>query len=150
VRDPVKRFLSAYSSRVLRHRELSREKLANQQQLDPAVDWDDFPFDPDLETFIERFDLYRRIPTIAHHCRPISEFCASLDAFDKVYPFERLRDMAADLQQRTGVPAELPHSQRASRIPLDQLTPRAFDKLVEIYAADYEMLAGLYSPAALR
>jgi len=149
VRDPIKRFLSAYSSRVLRHRELSREKLLG-LQLDPAIDWDDFPFDPDLQTFVERFDLYRRIPTIAHHCRPVSEFCASLAAFDKVYPFERLRDMAADLQQLTGLQAQLPHSQRASKIPLDQLPARAFDKLVELYAADYEMLAGLYSPSALR
>jgi hypothetical protein len=149
MRDPIKRFLSAYSSRVLRHRELSREKLSG-MQLDPAIDWDDFPFDPDLETFVERFDLYRSIPTIAHHCRPVSEFCASLAAFDKVYPFERLRDVAADLQRLTGLHAELPHSQRASRIPLDQLPAKAFDKLVELYAADYEMLAGLYSPAALR
>jgi hypothetical protein len=149
VRDPIKRFLSAYSSRVLRHRELSREKLSG-LQLDPALDWEDFPFDPDLETFVERFDLYSRIPTIAHHCRPLSEFCASLAAFDKVYPFERLRDMAADLQRLTGLPAELPHSQKASRIPLTQLPPKAFDRLVELYAADYEMLAGLYSPAALR
>ena len=45
---------------------------------------------------------------------------------------------------------QLPHTQRASKIPLDQLPAKAFDKLVELYAADYGMLAGLYSPAALR
>lgn len=149
VRDPIKRFLSAYSSRVLRHKELSRAKLLN-TPLDPALDLDDFPFDPDLTTFVDRFDLYRRIPTIAHHCQPISEFLAPLSAFDKVYPFEHLRELAGDLQRLTGVAAELPHSQRAHRIALADVPPRIFDKLVQLCASDYEMLAGLYSPAQLR
>jgi hypothetical protein len=148
VRDPIKRFLSAYSSRVLRHKELSREKI-ERLPIEPSIDLDDFPFDPDLQTFVERYDLYRRIPTIAHHCRPISEFCAPLDAFDKVYPFERLGELVSDLRRMTGRAIELPHSQRSSRIPIEQISPRIFDKLAELYAADYEMLAGLYSPAAL-
>lgn len=150
VRDPIKRFLSAYGSRVVRHKELSREKIAH-VQIDPPLDLETFPYDPDLPTFVEKFDLYRRIPTIAHHCRPINEFCAPLSAFDRVYRFEELRELVADLRRLSGCSeAKLPHSQRSSRIQMDQVSPRIFDKLVDYYAADYDMLAGLYSPAALR
>jgi hypothetical protein len=150
VRDPIKRFLSAFSNRVLHHKELSRAYLEH-LNLVPPLALDDFPFDPDLAGFVDRFDLYRRVPTIDHHFRPVSEFSAPLAAFDKVYPFESLDELVADLQQRTGIPMSLPHSQRGGpKLQAKDLSPRVFAKLVELFAADYAMLAGLYSPQALR
>jgi hypothetical protein len=45
----------------------------------------------------------------------------------------------------------LPHSQRGGpKLQAKDLSPRVFAKLVELFAADYAMLAGLYSPQALR
>lgn len=45
----------------------------------------------------------------------------------------------------------LPHSQRGGpKLQVKDLPPKVFDKLVDIFAADYAMLDGLYSPAALR
>jgi hypothetical protein len=150
VRDPIKRFLSAFGNRVLHHKELSRSYV-ERQTLTPALDLESFPFDPDLARFVDQFELYRRIPTINHHFRPISEFSAPLSAFDKVYPFEALDELVAELQRRTGVPMSLPHSQRGGpKLQASDLSPRVFGKLVEIFADDYEMLDGLYSPAALR
>jgi len=56
-----------------------------------------------------------------------------------------------DLQQRTGVSMSLPHSQRGGpKLQAKDLAPKVFDKLVNILAADYAMLDGLYSPAVLR
>lgn len=150
VRDPIKRLLSAFSNRVLHHKELSRNYV-ERLNLNPALELESFAFDPSLAQFVERFQTYRQIPTIDHHFRPISEFSAPLKAFDKVYPFEALDDLVADLQQRTGVQMSLPHSQRGGpKLQVKDLPPKVFDKLVDIFAADYAMLDGLYSPAALR
>ena len=150
VRDPIKRFLSAFSNRVLHHRELSRPYL-ERLKLDPPLNLSDFPFEPKLAEFVENFEFYRRVPTIEHHFRPFSEFTAPLAAFDKVYPFEAINELMDDLQQRTGVSMSLPHSQRGGpKLQGKDLSPRVFDKLVNILAADYAMLEGLYSPAALR
>lgn len=149
VRDPIKRFLSAFGNRVLHHKELSRAYVEG-LGITP-LDLEGFVFDPDLAGFVERFASYRRIPTIDHHFRPISEFSAPLAAFDKVYPFEALGELVADLQKRTGVPMALPHSQRGGpKLQPQDLPPRVFDKLAELFAADYAMLEGLYSPGKLR
>ena len=150
VRDPIKRFLSAFGNRVLHHKELSRAYVEG-LGLVPPLDLEGFVFDPDLAGFVERFASYRRIPTIDHHFRPISEFSAPLGAFDKVYPFEALGELVADLHKRMGVPMALPHSQRGGpKLQPKDLPPRVFDKLAELFAADYAMLEGLYSPGMLR
>lgn len=150
VRDPIKRFLSAFSNRVLHHKELSRAYL-EKQRIEPALDLTDFPFEPNLAEFVERFDFYRRVPTINHHFQPFSEFLAPLSAFNEVYAFERLDDLVAQLQRRTGQPCSLPHSQRGGpKIAASDLSHKVFDKLAEIYAADYAMLRGLYAPSDLR
>lgn len=150
VRDPVKRFLSAFSNRVLHHKELSRayvEKL----RLTPPLDLSDFPFDPTLAQFVDRFDLYRRVPTIDHHFRPVSEYTAPLSAFDKVYPFERLDDLVADLQRLTGQRLGLPHSQRGGpKISVKDVPPKVLDRLIELCAPDYRLLEGFYAPSQLR
>jgi len=150
VRDPIKRFLSAFGNRVLHHKELSRAYV-EALNLVPPLELDSFVFDPDLAGFVDRFETYRRIPTIDHHFRPISEFSAPLRAFDKVYPFESLDQLVSDLHKRTGVPMSLPHSQRGGpKIQPKDLSARVFDKLAELFAADYAMLDGLYSPGMLR
>lgn len=150
VRDPIRRFLSAFSNRVLHHKELSRAYL-EKQRFEPALDLSDFPFEPTLAEFVERFDFYRRVPTINHHFQPFSEFLAPLSAFNEVYPFERLDDLVAQLQSRTGRPCSLPHSQRGGpKIAVSDLSHKVFDKLAEIYAADYALLRGLYAPSDLR
>lgn len=148
VRDPIQRFLSGYSNRVLHHRELSRDyvaRLSDSLGLQP----DEFPCDPDLDTFIANFDFYCRVPTIHHHFRPISEFVAPLEAFDRVYAFEELSTLATDLSQRTGQPFTMPHSQRGGpKLTVGQIGPASMKKLIDIYAQDYAMLARYYAPPA--
>lgn len=150
VRDPIKRFLSAFANRVLHHQELSRKYL---ETLPPrlGIELEGFPFEPNLAQFVEHFADYRRVPTIDHHFRPFSEFCAPLSAFDKVYTFEELDRLQADLSHRIGRPLRLPHSQSGGpKITPRDLSHKVFDRLVEMYAADYAMLGGLYSPERLR
>jgi hypothetical protein len=146
VRDPIKRFLSGYSNRVRHHKELSRDYVSR-LHLVPELDLASFPFDPDIHQFIEHFEFYRRIPTINHHLRPVSDALAPLEAFDKVYPFEALDELSADLAQRAGQPVPIPHTQRGGRkVSLSELSPAEIDKLVTIFASDYQLLSAYYAP----
>ncbi len=146
VRDPIKRFLSGYSNRVLHHRELSSEFLGRQAlrfQPDPAV----FLPDPSLDHFIEHLDTYRCVPTIDHHFAPMAEVLAPLPSYDRVYAFEELDTLFADLAERTGLPVDAPHLQRGGpKIGLSDLSPAARDRLAAYYAGDYQLLGGLYHP----
>ena len=148
VRDPVKRFLSGYSNRVLHHRELSAEFLARQTlrfQPDPAV----FLPDPGLDHFIEHLDTYRCVPTIDHHFAPMAEVLAPLEAYDRVYAFEELDTLFADLGRRTGQPIHAPHLQRGGpKIGLSDLEASARARLIAYYQQDYQLLAGRYLPPA--
>jgi hypothetical protein len=144
VRDPIQRFLSGYSNRVRHHRELS-EPYLSQLKLDPALDLHDFPFDPDIHEFIKRFDLYLQVPTIRHHFRPVSEILAPLAAYDKVYAFESLDDLSADLSRKVGQPVVFPHSQRGGKkVSIGDLRPGEVEKLVGIFGSDYDLLSAYY------
>lgn len=146
VRDPIQRFLSGYSNRVVHHKELSQEYVQRQ----PAwkdLDLQDFVFDPDINEFVDRLDIYRQISTIDHHFRPMSEFLPPLSSFDKVYRFEALDEFCHDVAFWTDSPFELGHMQRGGpKLTAAVLSPSSLRKLLDFYAADYDMLAGLYLP----
>jgi hypothetical protein len=145
VRDPIKRFLSAYANRVVHHRELSRRYLES-RAADAGLSLERFPFDPSLDDFIERFAFYRRIPTIQHHFRPVSEFMAPLSSFHRVYPIEQVNQLVVDLRQHTGLKlAELPREQVAKSGSPIGLSTRSFDRLVALLEPDYRLLADYYT-----
>ena len=149
IRDPIQRFLSGYSNRVLHHRELSRDYIARLAS-GLGLSMDDFPFDPSLDEFVENFDFYCRVPTIRHHFQPISEFVAPLSAFNRVYAFEELSALAEDLSNRTRQDFSIPHSQRGGpKLRKEQIGPSAMKRLVDIYSGDYEMLRDYYLPPSL-
>ncbi|HSI47153.1 MAG TPA: sulfotransferase family 2 domain-containing protein [Ideonella sp.] len=146
VRDPIKRFLSGFSNRVLHHKELSRSYVSR-QSVDPPLNIEEFPFDPNVNQFIANFEFYRRIPSIDHHFQPISEFLAPLASFDRVYAFEELDQLCRDLSERTGQSIALPHTQRGGpKMSLASLTPESIVTLKKIYAEDYQLLADFYTP----
>jgi hypothetical protein len=146
VRDPIKRFLSGYSNRVRHHKELSRDYVSR-LKLEPPLDLANFPFDPDIHQFIELFEFYRRIPTLNHQCRPVSDALAPLSAFDKVYPFEALDELSADLSARAGQPVPIPHTQRGGKkVDVSELSAAEIAKLAALFADDYRLLASYYAP----
>jgi hypothetical protein len=149
VRDPVKRFLSAYSNRVVHHRELSRryvERWAHQ----PGVSFEDFIFDPDLATFLDHLPTYCKVETILHHIRPMAHFVPKLEPFDKVYPIESMQELQADISKITGQDFEVEHSQTGGpKIGLDELSLTQIEKLFELYREDYALLKDFYTPEKL-
>lgn len=148
LRDPIRRFLSGYGNRVIHHKELSRRYISG-LRLERPLNLATFPFDPTLEQFVENFELYRRIPTIQHHFRPISEFVAPLSCYDHVYPLEDLARVQADLSEWTGQPVRLPHAQQGGpKISVADVSKRTLHRLIDLYAQDYELLSPLYRPPA--
>lgn len=136
VRDPIDRFLSAYSNRVLHHREI--EKAPKRPKNLSAM--------PSVSELIDNLDEYRCIWTISHHTAPQVEFIGKeLAQFYRVFPFEHLQDCAALICELAERNIALPHEQAMGpRISRADLSRSNLKKLQSFYAADYALLSGIY------
>lgn len=135
VRDPLKRLLSCYSNRVLHHRELAARHLSTEAIAAGAIP------DPDLETFVERLEIYRKHSAqILHHSEPQVVFLGpDTGYFSHIYQMAELPRLIADLSDRTGMALSLPHSQSGGpKLSPDDLSSAARDKLLAFYRADYD------------
>lgn len=145
VRDPVKRFLSSYSNRVLHYKNLARWNLPR-EALDAGV-----APDPDLSSFIEHLETYRQYSgDIRHHTDPVMDFTGpDLSWFDAVYPIERLGDCQEKLSELVGRPVKIPHEQTGgAKISVKDLASAQLDKIVAFYRQDYDLLSDYYQPPA--
>ena len=138
VRDPVKRFLSAYSNRVLHHRELSREKAGKKLRelnLEP---------NPDLDLFVEKHaDYLEAHPSILHHTRPMVDFLGK-DAgyFSKIYPMEDMDQFARDISDRVGKEVTVGREQTGGRkFQLSDLSEAQTRKIRDYYETDYRVFS---------
>jgi len=145
VRDPIKRFLSGYSNRVLHHRELSREYISTNHK---AL-LDEIPvFDPSLSEFIEHLDIYLKVSPIHHHIKQITSFLGNedLECFSHVYKIENSDQLASDLSKTIEKPVTFGREQTGGKkINVHELTKQQANYLLEFYDADYKLLEGLYS-----
>ncbi|MFT4012588.1 MAG: sulfotransferase family 2 domain-containing protein [Paracoccus sp. (in: a-proteobacteria)] len=133
-RDPVARFLSCYSNRVLHFRELSAQMLSPAAQKAGALP------DPDLDSFVERIELYREFsPSIRHHVAPQVSFLGRDPGyFQQIYTMAELPQMVAELSQRIGRSLRLPHEQRGGpKLTPADLSANAQERLAQIYRADF-------------
>lgn len=134
VRDPVARFLSAYSNRVLHHRELSEEFAGN------ALKKRDLPSNPSLSEFVGRIDSYRgAVPTIDHHVRPLVDF-AGTDAgfYTRIFSLSDVEEFADHVRKKVGKPVGLQRLQTGGpKITPDALTGKELRMLRELYAEDF-------------
>ena len=145
IRDPIKRFLSAYSNRVLFHGELSESTI---QDIHPSLKGEIPYFDPTITQFIENLPIYLKVLPIQHHIQPISEIfdkARSLEQFDKIYPLESLSALEDDLSIMAGRNVRFKHSQTGGpRISLGNLNRKQMENLLEYYRKDYELLNEYY------
>jgi hypothetical protein len=147
VRDPVDRFISAYRNRVLFYKELSEASVDSNKcgmlGLKP---------DPTLDEFIDHLELYRTLATvIKHHTDPQTYFVGhTLDYFHKIYRFEELDTLAADLSHKTGQSVSLPHKQKGIAGQFPSISAKRIERILEFYSGDYALLKGTYSPELAR
>lgn len=107
VRDPVKRFLSGYSNRVLHYRELSIE-AAGQDLLREGL-----PPDPDLGTFLENYVGYLRCSKpLARHFLRQQKFIGNDPAhFERVFKLEDVDLLVDFVNDACGAHAKMPRLQ---------------------------------------
>jgi Sulfotransferase family len=147
VRDPIKRFLSAYANRVVHHRELSAEKLealaVQKKRLKRALR--KLKPDPDAGSFVDLLEQYQQVPSILVHTRPIAPVVEDLRLFTKVYRIENIAELEADLSEITGIPVKLRHAQTGGpKLDVSCLNEAQMHKLKSYYREDYRMLESLY------
>ena len=148
VRDPVKRFLSAFGNRVKFHGELNKKAVKkNAHGLEAQLPF----FNPNLGQFIEHFDIYEKVPTIKHHCRSLSSWVGTdLTPFTHVYPIEKINQFEQLIKLQTNKDIIFPRMQEGGRkIPLHRLTEKHLNFLIEHFADDYQLLNGFYSREAI-
>jgi hypothetical protein len=144
IRDPVKRFLSSYSNRVLYYRELSEEFV---RRAHPSLAGT-FPYDPELAEFIKNFQTYRQVARIDHHTKPLVEHLDGLDLnyFDTVYPIEKLKDLEAVLNNMYGTNVKFKRLQTGgAKFGVSELGETQLLQLFEIFDEDYALLKDHYS-----
>lgn len=135
VRDPIKRFVSSYSNRVVFHKELNKSALGEENIKLGARP------DPDLEEFVERIEIYRKASwSIWHHTQPHTFFLGSEPGyFDRLFTIDQLSEMVSELQARVGSDLNLPHEQTGGpKIDASSLSANAVEKLQKFYQEDYE------------
>lgn len=142
IRDPVRRFISAYTNRVLHYRELS-EEVAGDTLRELGL-----PPDPDLETFVTHIGRYVTAShSIRRHTRHQQVFLGDdPDYFDAVFRVEDLAAFPWHLENRYGCrPLTLPRLQTGGpKIKPEDVAP---DTLHAIEAVVAEDIAYAFHPA---
>lgn len=140
VRDPIKRFLSAYGNRVVHHKEASQEavdKLGGFSKLTP---------NPDLGEFVDRMERYMKISSLAWHCKPMTEFIGT-DAsyFHGLYSIQQMDGFLEDVSGVIGKQAQAPRLQTGGpKLSPSDLTAKQTAKLEKFYRADYQAFSRFF------
>lgn len=125
VRDPIDRLASAYLNRVVTYRELG-----------------EVPSFPDFVRSLERYRMSS--PSIRHHTDGQWFFIGfDLGYFDRVFSFDEINVIPAEIEAATGHRIELPHLQKGDGSTLVPEGPEIW-RLTEHYEMDYAVLRGLY------
>ncbi|WP_027157389.1 sulfotransferase family 2 domain-containing protein [Methylobacter luteus] len=144
-RDPIKRFISMYSNRILHHRELSaNSNIASQLKIDGLE------FDPDINMLVTALEKYMTVQkSIFHHTRPQLDFLgndltiynriADISDVNKVIDEIKAHWMRNGLQELAESAPALGRAQTGgAKLGLEILNDESFDKLLEYYRGDYE------------
>ena len=107
LRDPVTRFLSGYSNRVLHYRELSIEVSG------PNLLREGLPPDPDIATFVENYVGYLRCSKLlARHFLKQQKFVGSDPAyFERIFTLEAIEELVSFVNAECGTDARMPRLQ---------------------------------------
>ena len=151
IRDPIKKFISAYSNRVIHHKQLSK-KVAYKDKIETA----NLKFNPDINYFVENIEAYQNFAKpIFHHTRPVVNFIGTkLSLYTNIYRLQEINRITEEFLYKsnsysylkTHTIPEIPRLQTGGpKLTLDVLNPKSFDKLLNYYAADYKVLYNYYS-----
>ncbi|WP_157933077.1 sulfotransferase family 2 domain-containing protein [Roseovarius salinarum] len=136
VRDPVARFLSCYSNRVVFYKQLSEKHLPEEALAEGLVP------DPDIHTFVRDFRNYRRhVQSIRWHSRTlVSSLGEDPSYYARIFNMETLSEFEALMQERFKVSFGLGRFQTGGpKLKLEDLTESEIASIREFYAVDYKV-----------
>jgi len=139
-RDPIERFLSAYSNRVVHYGELSKSFI---QKKHPELISEIEVFDPTLPQFIENLDTYLKVRTIKHHTAPMVSFMnkEGLEVFNHIYSIKELSMLERDLSDYLKKSVKFGRSQTGGpKLKLSDLDCTHIEFLHNFYMEDYALL----------
>ncbi|MGB3508613.1 MAG: sulfotransferase family 2 domain-containing protein [Microcoleaceae cyanobacterium] len=147
MREPVKRFLSAFSNIILFHRAVfeKHKLLTTTQYLSIAK----LGVNPDINWSIKNLELYSEMSLEWKvHIKPESTWMGNeIKGFERVFQVERLGELGKKLSEITGFEVNLPRLNTGGiKISLAELSEKSMKKLIDFYARDYELLKDDYSP----
>jgi hypothetical protein len=147
-RDPVKRFISMYSNRVVHFRELSELSKPASRLIDCGL-----PFDPQINDLVDNLDAYMQCQqSIFHHARLQMDFLGpDLSVFNRIADITAVGEVVNEIRAfwvREGMveiceraPLEPGRKQTGGpKLGLNVLSPDSFERLIEYYRKDYENL----------
>lgn len=141
VRDPIKRFLSAYSNRVLHYHELSMDRAGPKLKklgLEPT---------PDLDLFVEKYAQYLEAhPSILHHTRPMTDFLgADTGYFAKLYALNNIDQFVKDVAERVEMDVKIGREQTGGpKFKPSDLSAAQIQKIKAYYKSDYRAFGDLF------
>lgn len=140
VRDPIKRFLSAYGNRVVFHKEASKQHVSKLGRFNTPK------ADPELDEFIDNFEKYRQIPSIVWHTRPTVDFLGFEPSyFHGLYGIHQMDEFVADVSNLVGKPVEVGrHQTGGPKFSKGDLTAKQLTKLEKYYKADYDTFSAYF------
>jgi len=145
LRDPVKRFISAYGDRVNHHQQLSKYFLDRRF---PDLSDKTPEFNPSISTLIRNFEFYYQVDPIRHHMKPVKEFLNGCDMsfFTDIFKFENLQDFQKELSLIAGKDVRIPHRKKNPKTnSLSDISETELDFLIDFYACDYELFKDHYT-----
>lgn len=131
VRDPVKRFLSAYGNRVVHYDDIKRAL--------PELEKSGLERHPDVDYFAAHIGEYSKInKRIRHHVRPhVTYLGHKASRFDRIFRMSELAQLPAYVAE-AGAEIHLPHRQTdGPKLKPSDLSAASIDHIKRYYAADY-------------
>jgi len=143
VRDPIKRFISAFRNRVAHHNDLAKmDAPRTGLTTEPDINY----FVRNLEEYISRSDM------IETHFLPQEVMLNDgIERLDGVFRIEDMDELALTLSARVGHKVEFGRYQTGGpKATLSDLEPDSFEKLLNFYDGDYDLLESYYSKSTIK
>lgn len=145
-RDPVRRFLSAYSNRVLFHKEMNANSQAG-----PLIEACGLKPRPEINHLVDNLEAYFRIsPSVYLHARPMVESLGRDPArFHHLVDISKMDYLVGEIRSHfrkigrsdvADTPLPPPLQTGGPKLGLEILTPYSFEVLLDYYKEDYATL----------
>jgi hypothetical protein len=148
IRDPIKRFISAYFNRVHQFKQL-RKKSLQKREPEFLEKYPDCRFTPNIHYYIKHFDMYRQIDAIKEHTDSIYDLIlGKIDLFDQIYPIENINKLKIDIENIIEKPFKIPKENTSNLVQnvfLKDLTKSEIDFLLNLYKDDYLVFKEFYN-----